>query len=59
MENSMQVPKKIKKQDCYMIQQFYFWVFFWEKQDMFSYAHFSLIYYSQDMEATIYIYRLF
>ena len=32
VENSMEVPQKIKKQNYHMIQQFHFWVFIQRKQ---------------------------
>ena len=57
-ENSMEAPQKIKKQEDHMIQQLYFWVFFWKnkntnlKRYLPAYVQRCIVYTSQDKEAT-------
>ena len=58
MEDSLEGPQKIKKQNCHMALQLHFWVFTKDNENtnlkryMHLYAHCSIICNSQDMEAT-------
>ena len=58
MENSMEIPHKIKNRATIWSSYFHFWVFIFRtentnsKRYMHSYVHHSITYNNQDMETT-------